>query len=431
MTRLLGAWLVSLVLFLPQAFSQNKPTVVISPLKGKNAKPALDAISSEFRGSNRVFVIDLIKVLEYLDSKGGSKNEGAIDEAAARFETGKQAYLNLKLDEAIENFSKASELYRLSLSNERSFDGFRSTKFHLAMSYLAKDQKEKAQAELRDMIILDPKRDTTQLSEKYFSPKIRELYKVTLKEVKAMKKGNVRVNVLPAGTAVFMDGVNQGSSPLDLQDVPVGVHYFRLVAQTGQEEVIEKSIVEGANELDLKLDPGPSSDPMQFFGTLPRGKELDQERATYLDEMGLTLGADIFVFLTPLQGQVKGQLYDQRSQELSREEADSSPQGLVNRLLKSLSSDGYVIPANKMAADEPEAPQEPIQSTSGIELKPKSNSAGIDYKPAPTLQAAKKPWYKNKWVWIGIGAGLAGAGAGAYFLANQNNVTSTITLTIP
>jgi hypothetical protein len=166
--------------------------------------------------------------------------------------------------------------------------------------------------------------------------------------------------------------------------------------------------------------------------------------------MGLALGADLFVFLTPLSGKVKGQLYDQRSQELSREITQSSPQALVAELLKSLGPDGYVVPSEHTPGSAPMAQPEMMDSSEedpsgvGVELAPRSKlsrpnveaSPGIPFNEQPQ-QALQSPdtreWHEKPWVWGAIAGGAAAALLGLYFggVINFDSNSSTVRAVIP
>ena len=432
------------------SFAQNKPNIIVSPLKGKNTKPAMDAISSELRKSGQVYVVDFEKVMEYMKSKNQKKEKKSTKDAVAAFEKGKKAYQNLNIKEAIEAFEKSKKLYQDALSDESSFQGLRSTKFNLAMAYLADKKDAQAKLELQEMVLIDPHHDKSKPSEKYYSPQIRDLYQKVLKEVGQSEKGTIHIASTPPGANVFMDGASQGVTPLDVHDVPAGRHYFRFILdQAGQDEFIEKFIVKDANEIEMAFSDTAGRDVTSFFQTTGVQKELDQSRATFLDEMGLALGADLFLLLTPLQGKVKGQLYDQRSQELSQEVAEPNPQALVSKLLRYLGPDGYVVPSEQKAPDETQSDNVPVRTpppangnSVGVDLKPRpsgskphQSSQDIDYTQ-PKVQAPKgpsTPWYKNKWVWIVVGAGVIGGGVLLYTSGaiNFDPSASTVKATIP
>lgn len=433
------------------AFAQNKPSLIVSPLKGKNTKGAMDAIGNEFKKSGQVYVVDFVKVLEYVKSKQQKKQKKSPKDAVAAFEKGKKSYQNLNIKEAIGSFEKSKMLYQDALGDESSFEGLRATKFNLAMAYLADKKETQAKLELQEMILIDPHRVDTKPSGKYYSPQVRQLYQKVFKEVQSAPKGGVQITTTPAQASVFMDGASVGKTPLELRDIPTGRHYFRLVSASGdQENFIEKFIVAGSNEVEYTFSQIATNDSYDYFQTLGAQKELDQPRATYLDEMGLALGADLFVFLTPLEGKVKGQLYDQRSQELSHEVIQASPQALVAELLKALGPDGYVVPSEHQASapvEDIQQPQDmqPIPGPSaGVDLKPRSKfskphdvgaTPGIPFTETPQQNSVpdNREWYEKPWVWAAIGAGALAAGAGLYFggVINFSSSNSTIKATIP
>lgn len=430
-------------------FAQNKPSLIVSPLKGKNTKSAMDAIGNEFKKSGQVFVVDFTKTLEYVKSKQTKKTKKSTKDAVAAFEKGRKAYQNLNIKEAVESLEKSKMLYQDALWNEDSFQGLRTTKFYLAMAYLADKKEAQAKLELQEMILIDPKRAETKPSEKYYSPQVRQLYQKVLKDIEKADHGGVQISTSPSQATVFMDGSSVGKTPIELRDIPAGRHYFRMVSASGeQEEIVEKFIVAGSNEIEYTFSQISTNDTYDYFQTLGTQKELDQPRATYLDEMGLALGADLFVFLTPLQGKVKGQLYDQRSQELSHEVTQANPQALVAELLKALGPDGYVVPSqhepSKPSAMTSQEQDDSVEPGVGVELKPRSTFAkpqnntgtpGIDYAadmPQKVAEPDNREWYQKPWVWAAIGAGALAAGAGLYFGgALEGSGNSTVRATIP
>lgn len=447
--KILSTILVSIFAFQTSGLAQNKPSLIVSPLRGKNTKAAMDAIGNEFKKSDQVFVVDFEKILEYVKSKQSKKTKKPTKDAAAAFEKGKKAYQNLNIKEAIEALEKSKILYQDALWDEASFEGLRATKFTLAMAYQADKKETQAKLELQEMILIDPRRSETNPSEKYYSPQIRALYQKVLDDVKAAEQGQIQITTSPAGATAFMDGSSVGKTPVDIRNIPVGRHYFRLLSASGeQEEFMEKFIVAGNNEIEHTFSQIATGDTSAYFQTLGDKKELDQPRATYLDEMGLALGADLFVFLTPLEGKVKGQLYDQRSQELSHEITQTSPQALVVELLKALGPDGYVVPSEHTPTAAPL--EQPSQmeaigpgdaSGVGVNLKPRSKlskpnaTPGIPFTETPQEQQTpdNREWYQKPWVWAVIGGGALAAGAGLYFggILDFSASTSTVKANIP
>jgi hypothetical protein len=144
------------------------------------------------------------------------------------------------------------------------------------------------------------------------------------------------------------------------------------------------------------------------------------------------------VFLTPGQAEVNGQLYDQRSQELSPIAKDSSPEGLVTKLMRFIDAEGYVA----KPALEPEKTEEPSAAPAGTkkipdQLKPEaegtfSGEAQAAPQTAPVSGGAS--WYKNPWIWAAIGGGLLLVGGGVFVVAKygkQSASTGTVKVVVP
>ncbi|MEZ4845912.1 MAG: hypothetical protein R2877_02795 [Bdellovibrionota bacterium] len=143
-------------------------------------------------------------------------------------------------------------------------------------------------------------------------------------------------------------------------------------------------------------------------------------------------------------------MYDQRSQEISREVTQSNPQALVAELLKSLGPDGYVVPSEHTPTSAPMAQPDIIDPTMeddsgvGVDLKPRSklsrpnveNTPGIAFNEQPQ-QAVVSPdnreWYEKPWVWGAIAGGALAAGLGLYFggVLKFDSNKSTVRAVIP
>jgi tetratricopeptide (TPR) repeat protein len=202
--KIIASLIVGVFAFQSSAIAQNKPSLIVSPLRGKNTKAAMDAIGGEFKKSNQVFIVDFEKILEYVKSKQTKKTKKSTKDALAAFEKGKKAYQNLNIKEAIESLEKSKMLYQDALWDEDSFQGLRTTKFHLAMAYQADKKDTQAKLELQEVILIDPSRSESTLSEKYYSPQIRELYQKVLKEVKTAEAGQVQITTVPARKLLFL-----------------------------------------------------------------------------------------------------------------------------------------------------------------------------------------------------------------------------------
>lgn len=419
-----------------QAYAGSLPTLAVPPIGEAQNQRASDAIADAFRSTRKVTVIDRTVVDRQIQArkKSTSLESEANEEGAKALKNGETAYRKLKIKEAVKWFSKAKRTYRKKLSDDESFQGLRAAQFHLAKAYLTMKDETRAREELREFIRIDPERNTRKLSEKQYSPAIRNLHEKVSDEMAKEPQGDLIVSTVPPKAVVFVDGKAEGASPITIQALPVGEHFIRVSADGLETHFSAKFVVKGENRLEVDLKPLLRVDPYQTFGTVPEGTTIDHRRAAFLDELGLALGADIWVFLSPGNAEVSGQLYDQRSQELSTVARDSTPEGLVQKLVHSIDRDGYV---QRKVKPDPKAAVRPAK-----ELPPrlKPNAEGTFSKGATKPKRSRSRsssgpvWYKNHWVWIGIGGALLLGTASVFMFTNvgqKESTTTTLKVNIP
>jgi len=147
------------------------------------------------------------------------------------------------------------------------------------MAYLADKKETQAKSELQEMILMDPKRGQTNPSEKYYSPQIRQLYRQVLSEMQSAEKGDLHIQTTPANATVFLDGVAQGVTPFDIQDIPAGKHHIRLVpAGTTQGEMISSRLSKVKTKSNIHSLKCPLAITMHFFRRLVHRKNWINSR---------------------------------------------------------------------------------------------------------------------------------------------------------
>lgn len=419
-----------------QALAGSVPTVAVPPLGDSPDQRASDAIGKAFKAAGKVSVVDRAAVDRYLQTQrktvAGEIRPGR--EASEALAKGENAYRRLKIQEAVNWLTKAKLAYRKQLLDDESFQGLRAAQFHLAMTYLASRDEARATEELREVVRLDPERNTRKLSEKLYPPSIRALYKKVRDETAKKPHGDLEVSSAPAKAMVYVDGKAVGPAPVTVRSLPLGEHFVRIAAEGSETNFAPKFIVAGENRLEAELKPLAVIDPYKTFGTVGATSEIDHRRAAFLDEMGLALGADIILFLTPGQAEVSGQLYDQRSQEVSPVVTDASPEGLVAKLVRCIDSEGYVF---KPAEPEKRA-EAAAEKKLPTQLQPDAEGTFSSQARAPKEsepRTAKGPvWYRNPWIWAAVGGGLLVAGGLGILLftdIGRSDSRSTLKVNIP
>lgn len=399
-------------------YAQTKPLVVVSPMRGAQSKAAVQAITNELNQSNRVLVVQDREVQDFIDQYSAEEKPTSSKEAYEFFQQGKLAYQNLDMESAVDYFRKAERLYKNTLWDENSFTSFRTTKFQLSQSFLALGREQEARIQMEEVMLLDPERNEKKLSKKYYSPQVRKLYQEVFEDFQTKDVGDVVVQTEPAGAQVYFDGKRVGVTPTSVKNVPVGKHYFRLVARGFEEHVTEQFVVVGQNRVMVKLQEQQSKNVGQYFDTVANVSEMEERRIKFLDDVGLSVGGDIFLFLTPLSGKVRGQFFDQRSQELSPAIEAQSPKVLVASLLKFVGSDGYVVSRSNV----------PPKADKPIKEPQLGQNNSIDYTPPTKVKSSGTSITKKWWFWPAIGLVVVGAGAGLYFSGVFDTGTSSSTL---
>ncbi len=427
---------LSLLLVLPSTWARaaTKPTVLVAPMEGgEGNRRARSALISSFRETGQVNVIEEDAVDRYLeDRNASSQGHESPSDGTQKLKSGIKAYRALKIDQAISHLELAKKEFREHLVQAEDFQALRATQMYLAMTYLAKKNRQRAKDEITEAILLDPGREKRKLPSKHYSPAVRKLFREVLRQIMEGEHGDLEVTSLPSGAVVYVDGKSIGASPVRVRELPAGEHFLRVEAEGRKPYMKAVTIIQGENRIPVELPKIDSVDLEKMFSILPKADQISPKRSAFLDEMGIGLGADILVFLAPSEGSVKGQLYDLRSQEISVLESGSSPQELVNKLSKHMDSDGYVIPPKTELSKRS---QQTVQRQNPPIFRPAPGTRLSDQAthPMPKTSPTENQWYKNKWIWIGVGAVLA-TGAGVFLLTDlgkKGATTSTINVTIP
>jgi tetratricopeptide (TPR) repeat protein len=399
-------------------------------------------LAEALRGAGKVSVIEDTAVDNFLRDRMGPANVPKKEFGARKLlEEGTAAYRNLKLEEAVRKLAKAKVAFRNNLAEEGAFEGLRASQFYLAMSYLARKERTQAREELLQALTLDPERRTRKLSDKLYSTEVRKLFEESRKEVSAKARGDLEISTPSGGELVYVDGKSAGAAPVRIQDLPIGEHFIRVEAEGKEPYFASQTVVSGENRIVADLKSHRKIDPEKYFSPVKSSSEIEQDRASFLDEMGLALGADIFVLLSPGTGQVSAQLYDQRSQEVSPIEKDKTPSGLARKLLSHLDRDGYVTGAAAAAAQSMPVSKPDAAPAASLpaNLKPDAESRLSD-QPQQTLTVPRtgridrKAWYENPWIWGGLALGLGAAAASVLLFTNvgkKSATTDTVSVTVP
>ncbi|MEZ4704653.1 MAG: PEGA domain-containing protein [Bdellovibrionota bacterium] len=421
MRRFFSYWTMVLVLgWVPGAFADT--SLIVSPMKGSQNKAATQAIEKEFQAMDGLIIIESERVEDFLQKKGlqSSQDPKSMQSAADDLAQAQKMYHQLdeqNKDLALEKATSAIEEYTRLIPQDQAFDGLIKSLFARTLILLALKKKEEASRDLEEMLTLDPKANDRTISARLYSEDVKTFFDQTKQEFLSRDKANVVITSLPSEASIWVNGQHFGKAPCSLSDLPIG-HFYITMESSGKRHTEKVYLSKGENQVDLRF-PQQDAQLIESYFAVSDQPTLDPQRTTFLDELGLSLGADIIVFLSAGKASVKGQLFDQRSQDLSPVVQGKDPHELVSNLLQSLDQNGYVIRASSETAPPQDIENSsPLSSNQMQNILPPSEEEKIkqNMEPSPSIRANKvrtagRPLWKNPWVYAGIGAVVLGTGA--------------------
>lgn len=413
-------------------------TMIIPKSASTAMSPSLiDALAKAFKDTGKFDVIAQSEVDRFLKSKkslSGEKNYNALfNEAMQLLNEGEKLYNALKVDEAITVLQEAKLKFKEalpSIKSESEYSRFLGTFFYLSMAYNAKELKPQAEHELREMVILDPKRENRKFSSKYYPPEVLEVYKKVRKSVLKGEKGKLSVKSNPSGASVFVDSRPVGNTPLKVNDLPTGEHFISLEKKGFSRWSDSKFVVQGENSVEVDLQESSGGANVRFL-PVKTSYDLPKDTATSLDEMGISLGGDIFFLYDYSQkgnkATLSGQLYDQRNQEVSKVETTkisnvNKPADdlaiFAGKMTSYLNSEGYVMSSGlvtgTVANDDGDNFEVEYEEQENIFVPDDQKSAKWGTLP-PKRPGQPRAWYEKGWVW-GLIIGSMAVTAGSILL---------------
>ncbi len=116
------------------------------------------------------------------------------------------------------------------------------------------------------------------------------------KLLKAAPKGSLMFESSPSGGTVSVDGVTLGNTPLQVQDAPSGLHWFRVVLANG--ETVGGTAEVMAGKQAKVTATSNSKDPESRILTSLAQNKLDAELVAAAKEQAALAGADFLLFGT-------------------------------------------------------------------------------------------------------------------------------------
>lgn len=267
--------------------------------------------------SNELKNLDTVQLVAAKPSeKGGSeKLQEALAHARSLVEEAKAERQKRKFKVAQETLEKAIAEYKSNAAGITDVAELSDAYALLSAVLYNTGQDEAGQQALTTAVSFAPSRELplAQTSQLY-----SRVVLDTRKAVQLSQKGTLLVESTPSGAAVSVDGVNLGNSPLEVKDVPPGMHVWRVSLPSGE-------LVGGTADVVAGKQTKVSG---EASGMDPESRALSALSQNKIDENTLKSIADL------------GRAAD----------AETVLFGGLTRDGKSLSLDGFVysIPANEL-----------------------------------------------------------------------------------
>ncbi|MCI5073180.1 PEGA domain-containing protein [bacterium] len=403
-------------------------------------KTVRNEVSKRLSGQRNVSLIPEVVTHNYVsdlwrEEAKNSKNK--IRLARKYFIEGKKLYDKLVLDQAIRQFNRSVNAYREGVGALKDNRYLLVSHLYLGMSLIVLGKEREGQQYIREMIILDPKRDDRVLSKREFPPRVIELHKALTQKVLKGPSGQLNIEVEPADAKIYLNGLLQKTDGPFSTQLPVGEH-FVVVERKGYRQVAKPiQIRSKPNFIKIKLEEWQPLSPY----SLQRRNNL-----IALDDLGnisKELSAKMLILgsIEPVPNKddtyvLLGQVYDARSREFSKIQKVETSLGRMDKAAKSFARkiSNQITTQGLVVADIRTAGSSPVAYDQAQDFEKKISKNYFDKKAQSKKKIKNKKgmptWMKNKWVWYGVGA--AAALAGGYVLYDQvlaGSDKNTLTIT--
>jgi tetratricopeptide (TPR) repeat protein len=147
------------------------------------------------------------------------------DRGTDLFKEAKELYEDLLIEEAISKFKQALVIFERNLDKLPELKMISDTLLYLGASYRMLDEDEQAIPYFNSYVSLNP---IAELDDIVFSPEIVSFYNRIRDDHLMLPTGTAIIDSFPTGALVFINGKVAGTTPLRLDGLTGGSHYYRI-----------------------------------------------------------------------------------------------------------------------------------------------------------------------------------------------------------
>jgi hypothetical protein len=302
--------LLLVLVALPAAAQEAPPKLGVLPfaslsgdVPARAGQKASGMLATEFKNAEGLAFVDIRKA-------GGTDFAGAdaLNDARKAVDEAKEQRKKKKFRLANESLGKAVAAYKANAAGLSDIAEVVDAYALLAAVQYNTGKDEDGLKSLQTALALAPERDlplaaTSQL----FARVVND----TRTALKASAKGVLQIETTPSGASVAVDGISLGNTPLQVKEVPPGLHFWRATLPNGEMLGGTADVVSGktAKVSGASQSKDPESrllssvsqnkldaDMVKAAGEIATGASIDLLVFGTLSKEGKNLALDVFIF---------------------------------------------------------------------------------------------------------------------------------------
>lgn len=289
------AILVSLSLLSGGAFAQEQasnPKIAVVPfaaLSGdvpqRAGDKAASMLTSELKSAEGFALVDVKK------SAAPDPYAARLDEARKLVEEAQALRSKRKFNAAEETLQKALAAYKEGAPGLEEIGELQDAYVLLSAIQYLTGRDEEGEKTLQTALALAPARE---LPLAKTSPLFTRVVSDARAALEKAPKGTLLVESTPMGAQVTVDGVSLGTTPLQITDVPAGVHVWRVQLPSGEATGGVTQVVE-KKQAKVTGQPQTTDPESKILATLSQNK-IDQSVLDAAKQHAQTVQADMLIF---------------------------------------------------------------------------------------------------------------------------------------
>lgn len=355
-----------------------------------------------------------------LNGRGFDAN-AALQQAQELFDAGRAAYDNLELDEAVELFNQALQVYEEQIGHVTDLNNISDCLLYRGAADVLRGHSRQSRTPFLRLLIIDPERRP---DPDLFPPPVTEAFDYVSSQLSRVRNGELTVSSTPVGADVFIDGVYQGYTPQEIPSIKAGRHYVRVRRQgfteTGQ---VVDITPRRATNVEATLEPTEDGTVVEELleQLALQIYEASDEASGTVQRLGEVLNLEVLVTAVVVRE-------DAGEDEGDGESDGQSASGNVSVLLNgwdviegesiAQQNAGPFVPDAVALVGDIQAPFDELLSSTWTTMNTSQAPIEPIVEPQPDIEPEperRRPFWQQWWFWTAVGAVVLGAGLGIGF----------------